>query len=74
MKFRLILILSFVMLIFSCSKNDQLYKPTPKIDPYKTYKEGLKAFKENQYFLRVNNLLKQKLIFPHQLQLVKQLS
>ena len=50
MKFRLILILSFVMLIFSCSKNDQLYKPTPKIDPYTTYKEGLKAFKENQYF------------------------
>ena len=63
MKFRLILILSFVMLIFSCSKNDQLYKPTPKIDPYTTYKEGLKAFKENQYFFASKQFAKAEINF-----------
>ena len=51
MLLRIILILGLFVFLSSCSKNETLYEPTLKIDPYKTYNEGLKAFQENQYFL-----------------------
>ena len=51
MKFRLGFFLILAVLIFSCSKDEVLYKPTIKSDPYETYREGLKAFNENQFFL-----------------------
>ncbi len=63
MKLRLILIISFAMLIFSCAKNDQLYKPTSKINPYDTYKEGLKAFNENQFFFASKKFSKAEINF-----------
>jgi len=63
MKLRLVLIISFTLLIFSCSKNDQLYKPTSKIDPYEIYKEGLEAFKENQYFFASKKFAKAEINF-----------
>ena len=45
----------FIFLIFlnaaSCSnKNEPLYVPSEKIDPYKIYNEGLDAMRENDYF------------------------
>lgn len=48
MKLRLILILSLALL--SCSKDQAVYTPTIKIDPYKLYTEGLDGFKKNQFF------------------------
>ncbi len=47
--------LIFIFLIFlnatSCSnKNEPLYVPSEKIDPYKIYNEGLDAMRENDYF------------------------
>ena len=48
MKLRLILILSLALL--SCSKDQAVYKPTIKIDPYELYTEGLDGFKKNQFF------------------------
>ena len=51
MKFRLVFFLILAVLLFSCSKDEVLYKPTIKSDPYETYREGLKAFNENQFFL-----------------------
>ena len=43
----------FILIIFllSCAKkDDSLYVPTIKIDPYTSYKEGMDAFNENDYF------------------------
>ena len=39
------------MFLFACSKDENLYKPSLKIDPYKSYKEALDAFNNNQYFI-----------------------
>ena len=50
MKLRLIFILSLALLAFSCSKDKADYIPSIKSDPYKIYKEGLNAFKKNQFF------------------------
>lgn len=46
----MLLRLIFLLFIFSCSKDEALYKPTIKSEPYKIYKEGLRAFNENQFF------------------------
>ena len=51
MKLRLIFILSLALLAFSCSKDKADYIPSIKSDPYKIYKEGLNAFKKNQFFV-----------------------
>ena len=39
-----------ILLLFSCSKEEQIYKPSPKINPYTVYKEGYEAFENNNYF------------------------
>lgn len=43
----------FLLLIFtfqSCSKDQEIYNPTNKLDPYVLYKDGLEAFERNQFF------------------------
>tara|TARA_B100000674_G_scaffold420963_1_gene372398 strand:+ start:38 stop:865 length:828 start_codon:yes stop_codon:yes gene_type:complete len=41
----------FFALLQSCSpKTDAIYQPTNKIDPYLSYKEGLEAFEQNDFF------------------------
>ena len=47
---RILLIIGFVFLFFSCSKKETLYKPTEKLNPYKIYQEGYDAFQRNDYF------------------------
>ncbi len=50
MLFRCLII--FFLVLNSCTnKEDVVYKPTDLLDPYKSYKEGLKAFEENAFFL-----------------------
>ena len=42
----------FLLVLNSCTnKEDVAYKPTDLLDPYKSYREGLKAFEDNAYFL-----------------------
>lgn len=50
MKLRLLFFLGLALLFFSCSKNEATYLPSKKTNPYETYKEGLRAFNENQFF------------------------
>jgi outer membrane protein assembly factor BamD len=51
MLLRLVLLLSLSLITFSCSNKDEsLYVPTKKIDPYETYREGLRAFNDNNFF------------------------
>ena len=51
MYLRKIIFLFFILLLFACSKNEAVYKPTEKIDPFVLYKEGLEAFETNDFFL-----------------------
>ena len=50
MYLRKIIFLFFIFLLFACSKNETVYKPTEKIDPFVLYKEGLEAFETNDFF------------------------
>ena len=50
MLFRVLIALILSLNLYSCSKDDQLYVATDKIDPYKSYKEGLDAFEKNDFF------------------------
>ena len=48
---RLLCIFLISFNLIACSKkNDQLYIPSEKVDPYKIYNEGLNAMKNNDYF------------------------
>ena len=48
---RFFLILFLLLVFFSCSKKDDLiYKPSDRSDPYLLYKEALNAFENNDFF------------------------
>ena len=51
MLIRLIIIIFLISSLNSCSKDkDSFYAPSKLLDPYNLYKEGLDAFKRNDYF------------------------
>ncbi len=51
MLIRLIIIILLLGIFNSCSKNKEtVYEPSKLLDPYNLYKEGLDAFKKNDYF------------------------
>lgn len=51
MLIRLIFIIFLISSLNSCSKDkDSVYEPSKLLDPYNLYKEGLDAFKRNDYF------------------------
>ena len=51
MSLRIFLILSLVFTLNSCAKDKKaIYVPIEKNNPIEIYKEGLKAFKDNDYF------------------------
>jgi outer membrane protein assembly factor BamD len=47
---RIILILSISFILYSCSKDNVVYEPDKKVDPYELYKQGLEAFDRNDFF------------------------
>ena len=50
MLIRIIISLSFVFFLYSCSKDETIYQTSKKADPYALYKEGLNAFNKNDFF------------------------
>ena len=51
MLIRFIIIIFLISSLNSCSKDkDSVYEPSKLLDPYNLYKEGLDAFKRNDYF------------------------
>ena len=50
MPLRIILSIIITLSFFSCSKNENVYVPSKKENPYKIYSEGLDAFKKNDFF------------------------
>ena len=49
MLFRLLKVLFITLSLFSCSKNEPIYQPTEKVDPYVIYKEAYTAFEKNDF-------------------------
>jgi outer membrane protein assembly factor BamD len=55
-----------VLIIFSCSKKDELiYEPSKKLDPYVLYKEGQKAFEKNDFFFASKKFSEAELNFSN---------
>ena len=50
MVLRTLLIFGFTLILYSCSKDEAIYKPSDTINPYEVYKEGIDAFKNNDFF------------------------
>ena len=51
MQLRILLFITFIIFLSSCAKDNNIYKPSEKKDPYLIYSEGLEAFKSNRFFL-----------------------
>ena len=47
---RLLLVLLISITFISCSKDEPLYSPSEKVNPYELYNEGLAAFRGNDFF------------------------
>ena len=62
MVFRILVIFVLAFNLYSCSKDEIVFEPTKKKDPYLIYKEGYKAFEKNNFFSQAKNLLKPKLV------------
>ena len=50
MIYRVSIFLICLLLFFSCSKKEPEYVPQNVKDPYALYKEGIEAFKKNDFF------------------------
>jgi outer membrane protein assembly factor BamD len=49
--FRAFFLILILPILFSCAKKDeQIYKPEEKVNPYETYQEGIDAFENNNFF------------------------
>jgi outer membrane protein assembly factor BamD len=47
---RIFIIIPLITFLISCSKEDVVYEASKKVDPIIIYKEGLKAFDDNDFF------------------------
>ena len=50
MLLRILISISLVLIVSSCSKDDEVYQASEKVNPYNLYKEGLDAFENNDFF------------------------
>ena len=50
MVIRNLILICIFSLFFSCSNKEQVYVASEKVDPYKLYQEGFKAFERNDFF------------------------
>ena len=60
---RLLIILSLVFSLYSCSKDKVIYESTEKVNPYDSYKEGLEAFEKNDFFFASKKFTEAELNF-----------
>ena len=65
MTLRLISILFTFFLLISCSKDEIIYKPSEKIDPFVLYNEGFQLFTKNDYFNANKKFSKAELNFEN---------
>ena len=60
---RIFILISF--LFISCSKEEVVYIPTEKIDPYVIYKEGYEALEKGDYFFAQKKFLEAEINFKN---------
>lgn len=63
MIYRVSITLVCILLFFSCSKKEPEYVPQNVKDPYVSYKEGIEAFKKNDFFFANKKFLEAELNF-----------
>ena len=59
------IIIFLTLILISCSKNEVVYQPKPKVDPYKTYEEGYSAFEKGDFFFAQKKFLESELNFEN---------
>ena len=64
--FRAFFLILILPILFSCSKKDeQIYKPDVKKNPYETYQEGIDAFEKNNFFFASKKFSEAELQFQN---------
>ena len=61
--FTRVFLIIFFILSLSCSKENVVYDPKTKIDPYKVYQEALVGFEKGDYFFAQKKFLEAELYF-----------
>ncbi len=62
---RIIISIFFILFTFSCSKEEPIYKPTEKKNPYNLYTEALDEFNKNNFFFASKKFSEAELNFKN---------
>ena len=65
MQSSLITVIILALSLFSCSKNEPIYQPTEKTNPYTLYQEGYVAFQKNDFFFANKKFLEAEANFEN---------
>ena len=65
MQSRFITVIILALSLFSCSKNEPIYQPTEKTNPYTLYQEGYVAFEKNDFFFANKKFLEAEASFEN---------
>ena len=65
MQSSLITVIILALSLFSCSKNEPIYQPTEKNNPYTLYQEGYVAFQKNDFFFANKKFLEAEANFEN---------
>ena len=65
MQSSLITVIILALSLFSCSKNEPIYQPTEKTNPYTLYQEGYVAFQKNDFFFANKKFLEAEASFEN---------
>ena len=60
-----ITVIILALSLFSCSKNEPIYQPTEKTNPYTLYQEGYVAFQKNDFFFANKKFLEAEASFEN---------
>ena len=60
-----ITVIILALSLFSCSKNEPIYQPTEKTNPYTLYQEGYVAFQKNDFFFANKKFLEAEANFEN---------
>ena len=60
-----ITVIILALSLFSCSKNEPIYQPTEKTNPYTLYQEGYVAFEKNDFFFANKKFLEAEASFEN---------
>ena len=60
-----IIVIILALSLFSCSKNEPIYQPTEKNNPYTLYQEGYVAFEKNDFFFANKKFLEAEANFEN---------